>query len=39
VTDAVVKTLETKPETVRILLHDMSKSDMSVAGVLHSDKK
>jgi 4-oxalocrotonate tautomerase len=38
-TDAVVKTLDAKPETVRILLHDMSKSDMSVAGVLHSDKK
>jgi 4-oxalocrotonate tautomerase len=38
-TDAVVKSLEAKPETVRILLHDMSKNDMSVAGVLHSDKK
>ena len=38
-TDAVVKSLDTKPEAVRILLHDMSKSDMSVAGVLHSDKK
>jgi 4-oxalocrotonate tautomerase len=38
-TDAVVKSLDAKPETVRILLHDMSKSDMSVAGVLHSDKK
>jgi 4-oxalocrotonate tautomerase len=38
-TDAVVKTLDTKPETVRILLHDMSKNDMSVAGVLHSEKK
>ena len=38
-TDAVVKALDSKPETVRILLHDMSKSDMSVAGVLESDKK
>jgi 4-oxalocrotonate tautomerase len=38
-TDAVVKTLDSKPETVRILLHDMSKNDMSVAGVLHSEKK
>jgi len=38
-TDAVVKSLDAKPDTVRILLHDMSKSDMSVAGVLHSDKK
>jgi 4-oxalocrotonate tautomerase len=38
-TDAVVKSLDAKPETVRILLHDMSKNDMSVAGVLHSDKK
>ena len=38
-TEAVVKSLEAKPETVRILLHDMSKNDMAVAGVLHSDKK
>jgi phenylpyruvate tautomerase PptA (4-oxalocrotonate tautomerase family) len=38
-TDAVVKSLDTKPEAVRILLHDMSKNDLSVAGVLHSDKK
>jgi 4-oxalocrotonate tautomerase len=38
-TDAVVKSLDTKPEAVRILLHDTSKNDLSVAGVLHSDKK
>jgi 4-oxalocrotonate tautomerase len=38
-TDAVVKTLDSKPETVQILLHENSKSDVSVAGVLHSDKK
>ena len=38
-TDAVVKSLDSKPETVQILLHDMSKNDLGVAGVLHSDKK
>jgi len=38
-TDAVVKTLDSKPETVQILIHENSKIDVSVAGVLHSDKK
>ena len=38
-TDAVVKSLEAKPESVTILLHDTSKNDMSVAGVLYSEKK
>jgi 4-oxalocrotonate tautomerase len=38
-TDAVVKSLDAKPESVQILLHDTSKSDVSVAGVLVSDKK
>ena len=38
-TDAVVKSIDAKPDSVQILLHDMSKSNVSVAGVLHSDKK
>ncbi len=38
-TEAVVKSLEVKPESVRILLHHMPKSDLAVAGVLTSDKK
>ncbi len=38
-TEAVVKSLDTKPESVRILLHHMPKSDLAVAGVLTSDKK
>jgi 4-oxalocrotonate tautomerase len=38
-TDAVVKSVDAKPESVHILIHENSKSDVSVAGVLHSDKK
>ncbi len=38
-TEAVVKSIDTKPESVQILLHDMAKSNVSIAGVLHSDKK
>jgi len=38
-TEAVVKSLDAKPETVQILIHENSKSNVSVAGVLHSDKK
>jgi len=38
-TEAVVKSLDAKPESVRILLHHMPKSDLAVAGVLTSDKK
>ena len=38
-TEAVVKSLDAKPESVQILIHDMSKSNVSVAGVLHADKK
>ena len=38
-TEAVVKSLEAKPESVQILIHDMPKSNVSVAGVLHADKK
>ena len=38
-TDAVVKSLDVKPDAVRIILHDMAKSNYSVAGVLQSEKK
>ena len=38
-TDAVVKSLDAKPETVQILIHENSKSNVAAAGVLHSDKK
>ncbi len=38
-TESVVKSLDVKPEAVRILLHDTSKNDLAVAGVLTSDKK
>ena len=37
-TDAVVKSLEVKPEDVRIILMDMAKSNYSIAGVLRSEK-
>jgi 4-oxalocrotonate tautomerase len=38
-TEAVVKSLDAKPETVQILIHENSKNNVSVAGVLHSEKK
>ncbi len=38
-TEAVVKSLDTKPESVRILLHDIPRHNLAVAGVLASDKK
>ena len=38
-TDAVVKSLDVKPEDVRIILQDMSRHDYAVAGVLVADKK
>ncbi len=38
-TEAVVKSLEIKPEAVQILIHDMSKNNVAVAGVLKSDRK
>ena len=38
-TEAVVKSLNSKPEDVHILLHEMSRQDNSIAGVLTSDKK
>ncbi|MBP1717515.1 MAG: 4-oxalocrotonate tautomerase family enzyme [Deltaproteobacteria bacterium] len=38
-TDAVVKSLDVKPDAVRIILIDMAKSNYSVAGVLQSEKQ
>jgi 4-oxalocrotonate tautomerase len=38
-TDAVVKSLDVKPEDVRITLSEMVKHNVAVAGVLVSDKK
>ncbi len=38
-TEAVVKSVDVKPESVHILLHDIPKQNASVAGVLRSDKK
>lgn len=38
-TDAVVKSLEVKPEAVRIFLNDVPKHNAAVAGELVSDKK
>jgi 4-oxalocrotonate tautomerase len=39
VTDAVVKSLEVKPDAVRIILHEIPKHNLAVAGVLASDRK
>jgi 4-oxalocrotonate tautomerase len=38
-TDAVVKSLDVKPEAVRIIIHDLPKHNIAVAGVLASEKK
>ncbi len=38
-TEAVVKSLDTKPETVRIIIHDIPKHNLAVAGVLASERK
>ncbi len=38
-TDAVVKSLGVKPETVRIHLFEKKKEDMAVAGMLAIDEK
>jgi 4-oxalocrotonate tautomerase len=38
-TEAVVKSLDTKPESVRIVIHDIPKHNVAVAGVLASEKK
>jgi phenylpyruvate tautomerase PptA (4-oxalocrotonate tautomerase family) len=38
-TEAVVKSLDVKPDAVRIILHDMAKHNYAIAGVLQSEKK
>ena len=38
-TEAVVKSLEIKPEAVRIIIHELPKQNFSTAGVLASEKK
>jgi len=38
-TDAVVKSLDVKPDAVRIILHDIPKHNIAVAGVLASEQK
>ncbi len=38
-TDAVAKSLNVKPDDVRIILQEMAKQDYAVAGVLIADKK
>ena len=37
-TNAVVKSLAVPPDAVRIILHEMAKEDLAVAGKLASDK-
>ncbi|HVN24409.1 MAG TPA: 4-oxalocrotonate tautomerase [Syntrophorhabdales bacterium] len=39
VTEAVVKSLGVKPDTVRIIIHEMAKHEYAIAGVLVSDKE
>ena len=38
-TEAVVNSLGSKPESVHIILHDLPRHNIAVAGVLASDKK
>jgi 4-oxalocrotonate tautomerase len=38
-TEAVVKSLDVKPEAVRIIMHDIPRHNIAVAGVLASEKK
>ena len=38
-TDAMVEALGVSPADCRIILHDMSKSDYSIGGVMVADKK
>jgi len=37
-TDAVVKSLDAKPEDVRIILREMAKHDYAIGGLLFMDK-
>ena len=39
VTAAVVESVNTTPEQVKIILHDMKREDYAVAGQLYIDKK
>ena len=39
ITDAVVTSLDVKPEEVRIFLQEIAKHNVATAGVLVSDKK
>ena len=38
ITDAVVRSLGSKPEDVKIILQDMKKHDYAIAGVLFMDR-
>ncbi len=38
-TEAVVKSLDCKPEAVRIVLHELPRTNIAAAGVLASDRK
>jgi 4-oxalocrotonate tautomerase len=38
ITDAVVKSLDVEPDTVKIILQDIAKHDYAIAGVLFMDK-
>ena len=38
ITDAVVKSLNVEPDTVKIILQDIAKHDYAIAGVLFMDK-
>jgi 4-oxalocrotonate tautomerase len=38
-TEAVVTSLGVKPEAVRIVIHDLPKTNIAAAGVLASDRK
>ena len=38
-TEAVVKSLDVKPDTVRIILQEMAKHNYAIGGVLASDKQ
>lgn len=39
VTAAIVDTVNTKPEAVKIILHDMATHDYATAGILYQDQK
>jgi 4-oxalocrotonate tautomerase len=39
ITEAVVRTVECKPEAVTIFIREMEKQDLAKAGVLYSDAK